>query len=410
MKEKLKKLIKKPILIVLIIISVLYLPKGLAAPPEGLERVHAITIAVDITEDGQYDVGILAFVSFQSQQYRETYFIINATADSLANAVDKLGALAGKKIALTHTSALVFSDKIAEMGLIEPLDYFFRDKNLGGDTHLIVTYGNAKDIIKLEQNAIDKVGIKLEELSVFNDKYVYYQETNLESFYSGYFSPVKTSIISIVKQNPEALAQLEQSSGSSSGTGVSSGQQKNFVQPESNLAVFYDGKMVTVLSGSEIRGSTWVNPELSSVNLKIDNVFDENLNFIDASIIFNVETNLVETKAYFERGRPIIEYNLLLGLKLDEVLQENIEEKNFYVDVNFLSETVKLKIENKVKQEFASAMKKMIENKADVIGIYSIFAEQQHAKFLNWYENLENPEEFLGRIEYCMTVLPVIAY
>ncbi|MDD4816266.1 MAG: Ger(x)C family spore germination C-terminal domain-containing protein [Clostridia bacterium] len=406
--KKLKNLIKKPIIIVLIIISIFYLPKGLAAPPEGLERLHATSIGIDIAEDGGYEITVLAFVAFQSQQFREGYFIVTSKSDSLATAIDKIGSLAGKKIALTHTSVIVFSEELAQKGLIEPLDYFFRDKNLGGDTHIAITDGKAKDTLILEQSAIDKVGIRIDELNSFNNKFNYFVDTNLESFYRGYFSPTKTSLVGMIKQNPEVLAKLKEGSNASSPTEQGGGQQENFIKAESNLGVFFEGKMVYVLNDNEIRGSNWINGKTTQKNLKIDNVTDRY--FDNASVIFNTEKNIVDKTAYFVGERPIIEFNILLGLKLDEVLQENIEQKNFSTNADYLSDVVKQKIENKVKQEFAEVLKKMIEYKTDIFGIYVTFSEQQHFQFLDWYNNLENPEDFLSLIEYRMSVKSVIAY
>ena len=56
MRKIIKNLIKKPILIVFLLILIFFLPAGLATPATGLDRFYPTSISIDLLENGEYEV------------------------------------------------------------------------------------------------------------------------------------------------------------------------------------------------------------------------------------------------------------------------------------------------------------------------------------------------------------------
>lgn len=408
MKKIIKNLVKKPILIVFLIILFIYLPIGLANPATGIDRFYPTSISIDVLENGEYEVGLLVFITPLEVQYSENYIIFTTRGKTIAEAIESMSKTLGKKITLTHISSITIGAQLAQNDPVNNLDYLFRNELVTNDTYLLCSSGSALDLLKIEQKVVNLSNIEQEYIVRYNSQHNFFADTNIETFYKGYFSPNKTSIMGVLKPIEEVVDEFEGESGgaSSNGDSTSSGKsnsiENDYLENDMDLALFYDGKWVGTLNAEEIKGWNWVNPKINDVILSIDNA--SNAYFEDARMSFTVNDNSVNDKLFFENGKPVVEFESYLSLTLSEVKPKRILRKHYDKKIDYMTDDIKINIENTVKTQFTNMLKKTQDLKIDILDIYSRFIEKKYFEFTKWYENLDDKENFLKQIEFRMSV------
>ena len=423
-KKAARVFVRHPILIVAIFIIAFYLPAGLSAPPEGLEFIHATSIGVDKNDDG-VELSILAFVISPSENYNESFHFLSAKAENLADALNLIGENVGKRVVLAHAGVIVLGEELARNGVIEELNYFFRSHTIPNDTYLITSNVPASEFLKAEQKLISEAGVRVEEIGIYNDKFHFFNDINLEAFYKGYFSSSKASMTGYVQlvNEEDALQQsgqgVEGGSGSfgppadsaqeSGGQGGQGGQEggknKKFVQNLIQIAVFYDGVMQDFLSREETMGLNWISRNLDNTEITLKNISDEN--FDNADLVFMIENNFVQRNAYFVDGKPVLEISITLTADIQEVLRvlSDIKPK-IASSKSYLTKTVSNEIEAQVKREFSSGLRKLFQEKADVIEALSTLEYNDFNKTKKWLSSLSESqkENYLSLIDYRLSV------
>ncbi|MDD4686212.1 MAG: hypothetical protein PHI76_02910, partial [Clostridia bacterium] len=291
-----KAFIKRPILIAIALILIVFLPLGLSSSPESIDLLHAVSLGIDKYEDW-LEISIMAFVATSKETFVENYFLITARAPSVAEALKLISINVGKRLMTIHIGVIVISQEIATEGVLDSLNYFYRSSAIVNDTFLMCSTSTAKEVIENEIKLINASGINLEEIGLYNENHIFVYETNIESFYCGYFSETKAALVPLIELKTEAEATQTTSKGTESGDGgqdggASSGggsEEQKFIQNTGKSAIFYDGLLRTTMNEDEMRGINWIGNNTKDVNIRIDNVTDEN--FENASLFFAVEGN-----------------------------------------------------------------------------------------------------------------------
>jgi len=429
-KKLLKTLIAHPILIVLVVIIVFYLPAALALAPEGLKRQHVASIGIDLAGD-KVEVSLLSYFSTESQGFKENYLFVSAIGDNVPAAIRQIEINSGREVALTHTTVIVVSQALANNGLEKHLDYFYRDDTVSNNAHLICTKSTAKEVLKYEQQIVNSINVGLEELSLYNSQSVLFTDINLESFYKGYFSQVNASIVGLLE-----VAETVQesgggsssggggassggdssgesggsSSGGSGGEGSSSGASSSPTELQiksfDEVLVLKGGKAAFELSREDIKGMNFLNARTRNVIFEVFGISDDF--YDDVDITFRVERNAVKRKGYFENGAPVFEANILLQVSIDELKADILRPKYYSNKQNLFTEAVVKAIEAEVKGAVRGVFEKCKENRVDVLGIFSVLHDQDAGRFLDWYNSLPNPDDFLSYVTFKISVVPTL--
>lgn len=421
MKKFFKILISHPILIIAIIILIVYLPSGLSLAPEGLRRQHASTIGIDLV-DGQVEVSILSYYSTESQGFKENYMFVSGKGESIPEALRQIEINSGREVALTHTTVIVISEAVARDGVEKYLDYFYRLDAVSNNAHIICSTNSAKEVLQYEQDTVNAVKIGLEELALYNSQSVLFNDINLENFYKGYFSQVKSSFIGLLEIDSQATqggggesadaggagggGNSGGGGGDSGGGGSSSSPTDLKIKSFDKLVVLKNGKYKTVLDREDIKATNFINAKTKNTGFEIKGINDDLYDNVDMSL--QIERNVVDRKAYFENDRPVVEFNILMQVSINEIKSDVIKREYFSTKENLFTEAVVKKIENHVKTQFSALMKKLIANQTDIVGIFSLLYDQQYSRFNQWYENLADKDDFLANITYKFSVTPTL--
>lgn len=413
MKSKFKNLLNNPMLIIFFVIMLVFMPAKIFAPGENRERGVVTAVGIDKVED-DYEVSFLVFIPSVNQSFDDKESVITGKGKSVGEAVYEAQLAMGRKIGLYHTKTTVVNLALMEEDGVNALDYFGRLPGFPENTIFICTNNSAKDLLSSTQSLRDNLGFKLEQIVGYNADHVYVTDTSLESFYRGYYSPTKSSIVGFLttatKDEEEDYsmqvtpAEEEQSSEGANGGGSSSGGGGNDPKTIVNTgksAIVKNGKIVKILSLEQINAINLLNKKLSKQVIKIDDVLIEDQRVNAVYEILKKDINLT-TK--FENGIPIFDAKVDVNLSLIE-LENSTSELKINNEFTRLSEEAAHKIDQKLKNSFANIVKILKEEKTDVIGLNELFMKNNRKEYMRYLDQNISAEDFIENVVFKLELI-----
>ena len=420
MKNFIKNLIKKPILIVCIIALIIYTPFALLMPADTTTRAIITRIGIDSSPDG-VEVSAVVFVPTPNTNYTENYKLFSADAENIATALQKISNYSGKKIALNLAEMIVVNESISNENLVIILDALSRNTDIRNNTALICTNESAKDFLNSTLSLNSASDLNINKLITFSRDKVYNTESNIESFYQGYFSPQKISMLGYVELTDGDVG-LTTTGGSSSSGSVGSGGQsaggeqsgageesakKTTILNEGRVAVYKDGKLKLVLTPQELKGLSWFNAKSNESNLTVYNVTDEIFN--NATITFKLLRKKTNINVYFSNGVPVIESNVKLVMDIDQVSQEDMDKDALQSELSKVSPELRDKVNSQAKTEFKIVQDLMVAEKLDLLNAYELFSTYCPREFKSFLNSLDDPSNFLEYVIFKLKVTPHVS-
>lgn len=420
MKNFIKNLIKKPILIVCIIALIIYTPFALLMPADTTTRAIITRIGIDSSPDG-VEVSAVVFVPTPNTNYTENYKLFSADAENIATALQKISNYSGKKIALNLAEMIVVNESISNENLVIILDALSRNTDIRNNTALICTNESAKDFLNSTLSLNSASDLNINELITFSRDKDYNTESNIESFYQGYFSPQKISMLGYVELTDGDVG-LTTTGGSSSSGSVGSGGQsaggeqsgaseesakKTTILNEGRVAVYKDGKLKLILTPQELKGLSWFNAKSNESNLTVYNVTDEIFN--NATITFKLLRKVVNINVYFSNGVPVIESNVKLVMNIDQVSQEDMDKDALQSELSKVSPELRDKVNSQAKTEFKIVQDLMVAEKLDLVNAYELFSTYCPREFKSFLNSLDDPSNFLEYVIFKLKVTPHVS-
>ena len=440
MKKIVTSIKRTPMLLALVLIALWFFPSAIVAPSES--AVNAIVTAVGLDKNEQdYEVTLMTFLSHPNQSYSEQYEVISCSAPSISEAFTNASLQIGKNISLFHTHTAIVSERLLEEDIASALDYLGRVASLPQSCVLISTNVTSKQFLEFVQELDKESDINLEDLLFYTSNYVLWKYTTINSFYEGYYSPVKASILGhltitqgdvngIPIKNTENVVGLGSSSGGSSGgseSGQSSGSQQSESSNQTNGAqqsggesqsssssnqlqivndgsclLIKNGKMQAHMTKEQLRGLNWLNSSTSGAVITLENFSDQT--FDEARLIYKVQREQVLDKVEFENGVPVYTANIKLFVSLMEA-NGSKEELTESREVAYISDEVRELIEKQVKTEINSSLEFLSTQNCDTLDMYEKFYENCRAQTKNYLQTHSlQPEDFLKNVVFKVIV------
>lgn len=420
--KRLLDLIKKtPSLIALALVGLFFFPSALAAPPEGVTSSIVTAIGIDKEED-EYEVTLLAFLSYPNQTYLEKYETFSSTGGTLSEAFAKAGMQIGKTISLFHTSTAVVSEKMIESEDIAPsLDYLARVASLPQSCLLVTTNQKAKIFLDFIQKLDEKSDINLEEIGFYTSNYINWNDTTINSFLQGYYSPSNCSTINylpLIEGDVNGIAIDEApddvedggESESSSGTGIfDSGESEGGDDQQSateksgdyelvnnrSEMILKNGKKQKLLGSEIVDGLNWFNSKVNGQLVILDDFNDEN--YTNSKFVYQVVNKQIRQKPIYEDGYPVLLTNIRVFLSLSEVDGKRTQlEKNY--EENYISSEVKKRVEEYVKKQISDALNVLREERSDVLNIYERFYKFKRSETKKFLNTIDDEQDFFENV------------
>ena len=395
MKKLYHKLKNSPVLIVLFLVLVFFTPQNLAKSAENVRNAIITTVGVD--KDGDvFEVSLLSFIPKAAKEFIQIYEVTSTKANSLSEAFNKAELQLGKDVKLFHTEMAVLGSGILTEDISKVLDFFAREESISSSCILIGTNKTAKEFLEFLQKQDENPSNKLSEVMIYNSNNIYAKETSIESFYNGYYSPVKTSEMAyLTLSDSDNGIILSNPSGSGSSASGDEKQSKQQIKNDGGIILFKEGKMIDVLDNRFLEGVNWINPKDRKENIVIKNFSDEEVK--NANIAYYLDEKDVIKTVSFQNNIPVYTASIRIHIDRIEIFGEK-EEDGTNIQLINLTEKAKRRIQYEIKSQFANSINTLRKHNADVIGIYREFYTKDRQRFLNFLNSLENKEEYLNNI------------
>lgn len=397
---------RTPVLIVLLIISVFYMPTALVLPPETEHNAIVTALGIDMEND-EYMLSLLCIVPQANLNYAEKYQVVSCTEKTVSEGLEKVSRILGKNANLNHIETIILSESMLEQDVSHVLDYFARPTAVQLGCHLVVGSEKAKDVIDSVNKINTKTGVKIEEILRFAERTGYTNHSTLESFYSGYYSPTGTSMIGYIETIEDKQNGLTEEASSEEGNQQNTSQQSGG-QP-STKTLSNTGKMVMLKKGvkkevldyKNIQGLNYVISGKNNGAIKLNDVEFEKGK--PSQAIYEIIENKTFTKIDYKNNMPLIKYNVRLKLELLEVI-DSFERRNLAVAEYTIDEEIAKKIEQTIKQEFAEALQLIKTNQVDALKVYEKLKSADRGKFKAFLDSLDDKEDFLNHVIFAVSV------
>ncbi len=407
MKNRVKKMLKNPMLIIFILILIFFTPQALISPGQNRDRGVVIAIGIDQLES-EYEISLLTFIPTAQNSYKELTSVISGKGDTIAKALYNAQITMGRDIGLSHAKTTVVNEKLLEEDVAEYIDYLSRVTSLSENTVFICTNSSAKELLEASSALETSVGLQLEQIIGYNAKNLYVTDTSLEAFYKGYYSESKSSLIgyiSLTSEDPDASTatqtgaeQTDAEGGGSSegGSGKQDGQQSKQIKNDGQAVLIKNGKKQQILSVDELNGINLLNIESLNQIITINDV-----NYKDNKLrySFRIKNKRINKVSTFENGYPVYGAQLILGLELVEI---DGPHENLKINTEFseLTPEIVKKLDDELKTQFTSALKILRKNKTDVIGINETFFKENRKEYNRFIKTIGGPENFLEYVNF----------
>ena len=408
MNRILRWLKRTPILIPFLVILFLYAPASLLLPPEVDRNAIVTAVGIDKEKEG-YSLSFLRYVPQANSNYAEKLEVVTTTGKNVSQNLEKASVIMGKNINLNHTESIILGDSVLEEDISIILDFFVRAPIVLNGCLVCASNVSAKETIESINALNDGSGMKLEDIVRYAELNYYGRETTLETFFSGYYSPTETSLISMIEVNDgttDGIVANSSSGGGGNEEGMSSqgGQKEEKKKSVSNLGTLVlmkKGKKQALLTREDVAGLNYIKSNSGKVMLTIT---DHDLgNGKLADIIYEVVENKTISSVDFSNNVPVVKFHVEMKLDLFEIVDKREDEKQsikqYDVDKKIIEE-----IEKVVKEEFAKSLRILRETKTDALGVYELMQKADKKAFERFLSSLTDKNDFLSHIVFAVSV------
>jgi len=328
---------------------------------------------------------------------------------TLGEAVNNIGIMLGKEMAFAQCEIVAFGENICEESVIPSIDFMTRTKRVGRSAVLINFTGEASDFAQAVTKLSEDKALRLDQIMHYDKRYILSKYSNIDSFYKGYYSPIKTGIMPKIQlKTNEDLGAIEVAASSEGGSAGgqmqskenTSGQEKQYLTNDGTMCVFLDGVKKLELTPEQMQDINILQDNEQEGVLKVEGVSDEIYN--DATIVFALTKKEIELKPSFDGDKPVYTMNVEIRVLVDEVIDKEQSNKFLRRNKEFLTPTALDKLKETLHNKMMETIEFCKTNEIDLINVYREFNAKQHKKFQNHYKNQNG--KYLEGIEYKINI------
>ena len=361
------------------------------------------TIGIDKIDD-KIKLSALAVVPKGGNDISANLEVFEGEGDNISSALSSISHNTGKDIGLAHCDCIAISQAAMADNMTEYLDYFIRSANLTTNASLIATDGTASDLLSATKSSNNLLDLSLRNIVQFKEERSLLESVNIEKFYRQYFTEGSTFYMPILStEDNNSSSGGEESSGesgaddSSQGSGGGAGNGEKKIVDNSKVAVLTKGKYDRTLTEDEYFIYSLLSPTTKDMSIVVEDINDGAVT--RSKETFEQVNKLVIPSYTFKDRIPTITYTVILNLRIDEVNGENYSYAAIDGLHNYLSDTVKEKIQSQVKEKLSTTVEMMKRDKLDILNVYSKFNAFKHGKWTEYISSLENKDNYLEKVD-----------
>lgn len=321
--------------------------------------IDKVTFATSIIVDTNSNKNAIIYVeAFKSEKSGGTSsgtgkkITFKSSGKTLFEALRNMNMSAGNKINFSQVKIIIFTQKAAESGLYDFVDFFGRDQEFMIRSNIAILRGDPEKFIKLNLNENKYIGLFIYDLIHNIPASSRAVITTLNDFLNKIYTKQSTAVITMLEQKKD--------------------------QPEPKIevingAVIKKGKMVDIIDGQYGEEYNFLIDNIKGGSLEVTNPCSTN-NFITLEII----KSKTKTKTYYENNRIFVKK--IITVKTTIAGAQNC------IDLN---DTAREKIEQYAQKNIANACNRIFKTyKSKNLDIFNIDEdfERKYPKI-----NMENP-------------------
>jgi len=404
--KKLKTIFSPRKVIVWIFLIVLIVTVPEITKPAMSETEAIITMmSIDKVDE---KIKVSAAVLTPANEKTANYEVFSGTGKTLGEAVENVSLALGKSMGFAQCEIMAIGENLSKDGIMSSLDFMTRTRKVGRNALLINFSGEVEEFQQAVVNLNIEKSLPLEDVFNFDKRYIPTEDSNIHSFYKGYFSKISTGVIpkvQLLKEKTDNSIEIESGStggGTSSEPGSGSGGQnsKQYLLNDGTLSVFKDGKKLLELDPNNMKKLNLLLNTEQEGTLKVENVNDSF--FKNSNVVLNITEKNVKFNPKFENNLPVFKIEIELAVLVEEVDEENPDKSFLKRNKEFLTPNLVKKAEETVKLEAMNVIEYCKSKQIDLIGVYENFYRKHYKKFKKYYD--ENKEKYLNGIQYDVSV------
>ena len=404
--KKLKTIFSPRKLIVWIFLVVLIITVPETTKP-AMSKTEAIITMMSIDKVDE-NIKISTAVITPSSEKTTNYEVYTGVGKTVGEAVENVSLSLGKSMGFAQCEIMAFGENLSNEGIMSSLDFMTRTRKVGRNAILINFSGDVEEFQQAVVNLNIEKSIPLEDVINFDKRYIPSEDSNIHSFYKGYFSPISLGImpkVQLLKQATDNAIELKSGStggGNSNNPGSGTGGQnsKEYILNDGTVCVFKDGKKLLELAPEQMQKLNILANVEQEGTLKVENVDDEL--YKNSNVVLNIHNKQLSFSPKFKDNKPVFNIDIELSVLVEEVDEENPDKSFLKRNKDFLTDELINKTKETVKTKVMEIIDYCKENKIDLIGVYENFYRKEYKKFEKYYK--ENQEKYLDGIEYNISV------
>lgn len=421
---KIKNFFKVPMLLVFVIICFMFLPKSINMRSAVFRSAIVVAFGIDINEENDYVINAAINVSATAESLSENTKLISATGKTISDAISTLGTQFGRPIRFGHTRFVLIGTNLAKQNVAVALDGIIRTNKMRDTVQLVLCDAKVEDMLNVGIEIKNKTGIKMSEIITYQSKFsTTTMDSNVDSFYKGYFSEAGISKINCIRLTDDfskgitpdaALGEIgggeggesssQSAGGSSAGQDETSGQsneksKKKYLSNTGEVAVFKNGVFQSIIPNEVVNGTYWINTSHMPQKLSVE-VSNEYLD--KANIYFYVLDKTVSKEVFFYKEIPMLSVKLDITLGIDEILNKNNKITPLSTDV--VDQEVKCAIGREVRRQTGMALNYGKVNKLDILELNEIFYLKKYKEYASYISDGHSTLDFLDNMQMSIEV------
>ena len=403
--KKLKTIFSPRKLIVWIFLIVLIVTIPEITKP-AMSETEAIVTMMSIDKIDE-NIKVSTAVLTPANEKTANYEVFSGTGKTVGEAVENVSLSLGKSMGFAQCEIMAFGENLSNFGIMSSLDFMTRTRKVGRNALLINFSGDVEEFQQAVVNLNIEKSLPLEDIFDFDKRYIPTDDSNIHSFYKGYFSSISTGVmpkVKLLKEKVDNSIEIESGATGGGNSGEpgsgSDGQNKFYILNDGTLCVFKEGKKFLELDPENMKKLNLLLNTEQEGTILIENVTDEL--FKNANVDLNITEKNLKFSPKFENGKPIFNITIEMAVLVEEVDEENPNQNFLKRNKEFLTKALVKKTEETVKEKAMEMIEFCKENQIDLIGVYENFYRKEYKQFKKYYE--ENKEKYLNGIEYNVSV------
>jgi len=394
---------RKMIFWIFLIVLIITIPE-ITKP--AMSETEAIVVMMSIDKVDE-NIKVATAVLTPTTDKKSNYEVFTGEGSSVGEAVESVSLALGKSIGFAQCEIMAFGENISKDGIISSLDYLTRTRKVGRNALLINFSGEVDKFQQATVNLNIEKSLPLEDILDFDRRFIPTKDSNIHSFYKGYFSEIsiglmpKIQLLTEGKDNSIEIDSGATGGGSSTDPGSGSGSNtKEYILNDGTVCVFKKGKKALELTPDNMKKLNLLSNNKQEGTLRVENVND--YLYKNTDVILNVTDKSLSFTPKFKDEKPIMEIGIDLTVMVEEV-DDNSPNKQFLKrNKEFLTHALVEKTKETIKQRATEIIEFCKENQADVIGVYENFYRKEYKKFKKYYDSTQ--EKYLNGVDYVISV------